>query len=813
MIVNLFDYNFGKYIYIICLGYLEVFSAVISNGESKSNLCNAGGRAGNGYLVGGEQLGIILVYGNYRGVAALPICRCPKLYVIGLIIVNLGFVNALFKNILGEGGYCGAVVDASGNGNSGGKLIKRSHGFRFVKSHGEQASGAFLGIFAVGKHNGGTNGAGCGGGGSVFVPFVLKSAVCGDTDMVIAAVFGALHGYCDVGDAGSRKLCVYHGERIGVNAVFWVEGAGNGLFCGIKLLPCGFFLVAESFFPYGVEVKDFAVLAAVFPIIAFFKRAVYCCAVGVINGVAVGAGCPTLKIVAGAGICAFVEHGINAEESCLVGHCSGNRGFVAVLDIEFDYVLIIAPLCDKSNLVAGENRAFGYFFAERAVGIFDIPAVKSLVCGIIALCEGRQILVNLVRSDSFVVYGRFVAVTVKVNGNALLPMGVHSDAVCRIVCVKFVRNGNFISAFGCVKPALEDIAGANRIGYGAVFNGTALGDDVVVVFAHCAGAVDNLCAGIVRVNGYGNGFSAPYSIKRNGFVCAVGKVFYGFAVLIFCGFGVGCVPAEKIIARFGKGIKRKNNLFIIGGGDVVHAAFAAVAVKGNGVGDRLPLCGIGHIRIYNRFCGKLIFTVKPTRKGITLSGGACGNCASDSGVLRNLNGLVRGFTVVIIEGDGKCSGPHRIEVGVGIHFDCAAVCVDCFAFGRESPTGEYFSFAGKGVCLYIALAAVNALGDGFIRTVVGVEGKSEGRSGGEIAHINAVVTIIAGVVFFVSDGYNITAFCINDEGCPVNFAAGILDKRFGAFCNVHLVVLRFGGNLVFKGERGVAGHGKLKNTA
>ena len=74
-------------------------------------------------------------------------------------------------------------------------------------------------------------------------------------------------------------------------------------------------------------------------------------------------------------------------------------------------------------------------------------------------------------------------------------MGVHSDAVCRIVCVKFVRNGNFISAFGCVKPALEDIAGANRIGYGAVFNGTALGDDVVVVFAHCAGAVDNLCAG------------------------------------------------------------------------------------------------------------------------------------------------------------------------------------------------------------------------------------------------------------------------------------------------------------------------------
>ena len=82
MIVNLFDYNFGKYIYIICLGYLEVFSAVISNGESKSNLCNAGGRAGNGYLVGGEQLGIILVYGNYRGVAALPICRCPKLYVI-----------------------------------------------------------------------------------------------------------------------------------------------------------------------------------------------------------------------------------------------------------------------------------------------------------------------------------------------------------------------------------------------------------------------------------------------------------------------------------------------------------------------------------------------------------------------------------------------------------------------------------------------------------------------------------------------------------------------------------------------------------
>ena len=32
MIVNLFDYNFGKYIYIICLGYLKVFSAVISNG-------------------------------------------------------------------------------------------------------------------------------------------------------------------------------------------------------------------------------------------------------------------------------------------------------------------------------------------------------------------------------------------------------------------------------------------------------------------------------------------------------------------------------------------------------------------------------------------------------------------------------------------------------------------------------------------------------------------------------------------------------------------------------------------------------------
>ena len=392
-------------------------------------------------------------------------------------------------------------------------------------------------------------------------------------------------------------------------------------------------------------------------------------------------------------------------------------------------------------------------------------------------------------------------------------MGVHSDAVCRIVCVKFVRNGNFISAFGCVKPALEDIAGANRIGYGAEFNGAALGDDVVVVFAHCAGAVDNLCSGIVRVNGYGNGFSAPYSIKRNGFVCAVGKVFYGFAVLIFCGFGVGCVPAEKIIACAGKGAGRKNHIFIIGGGDVVHAAFAAVAVKGNCVGDRFPLCGVSYIRAYNRFCGKLIFAVKPTCKGIAFSGGVRRNCASDSGVLRNLNGFCSGFTVVIIKGDGKRSGPHSIEVGVGIHFDCAAVCVDCLAFGRESPTGEYFSFAGKGVCLYFALAAVNALGDGFIRAVVGVEGKSKGRSGREVAHINAVVALIAGGVFFVSDGYNITAFGVNDEGCPVNFAAGILDKHFGAFGNVHLVILRFGGNLVFKGERGIACHSKLKGAA
>ena len=181
--------------------------------------------------------------------------------------------------------------------------------------------------------------------------------------------------------------------------------------------------------------------------------------------------------------------------------------------------------------------------------------------------------------------------------------------------------------------------------------------------------------------------------------------------------------------------------------------------------------------------------------------------------MRNLNGFCSGFAVVIIKCDGKCAGPYRINIGVGFHFDCAAVCIDSFAIGRKCPTCEYFTFTGKGVRFYLAFAAVNVLGIGFIRTVVGMKGKGKRRSGGEIAHINAIIAAVAGGVFLISDGYNITAFCINGKGCPVDFAAGILNKRFGAFGNVHFVTLCFGGNFVFKDKCGVACHSKLQGAA
>ena len=207
------------------------------------------------------------------------------------------------------------------------------------------------------------------------------------------------------------------------------------------------------------------------------------------------------------------------------------------------------------------------------------------------------------------------------NGDSFLPVGVHGYAVCRVVCVKFIGNGNFVSALGSVKPAFENVSGANRITYGAIFGGAGFGYDRVVVAADCTGTVSNLRTLIVRVNGYRNGFSAPYGIKGNGFVCAVGKVLYGFAVLVCNRTTAVCIPTDKIIARAGKGVKRKSNIFVIGGSNAVHTAFTFVAVKGYGVGDRIPLCGIGYILTYYRFCGKLIFAVKPTCKGIALSGG------------------------------------------------------------------------------------------------------------------------------------------------------------------------------------------------
>ena len=813
LIVQLTDSSAALDVDGVDLADLQILAAVVGQGQRQ---CHGGVLLGQRHRSRvGRVIGIRhLCDGDHAGVAGGPRRRGPQLHAGVVVVVHAARVHAGLQGIAGQAGERIGAADLGGQGDAVRHRLQGGTGLGLVQADDEIAAVALLGIrLAVGAliaqdHGGPQEGVG-GGGTAIGVPLVPDGAV--GVNARVAAGGRRLHGHSNILDACGVQLGTDHGQSVGIRAVNGLVVAGDGGVCGVQLLIGRSLLGGLALGPHGVQRVELVVLAAVAPVV-LLPCAVDDRLVRMGNGGAVAAGGPARKVVALADIRALRQLYVLSEGGGLIGHGAGNAALIAGFDVVLDDVLIVAPLGDERHLVAGEHGVLGDSLAEGAVRVLDVPALQRLVGGVGALSEQiGQAAVYLVRRHGLVRQRALVAVAVEVDDDALDPVGVHVEAVLSIGSRELIGRTDRAAALRRVVPAVKDIAVTLGIRDGIESGRTGIGEDIVVVAAHSAGTGDVLRTRIVQVQSHSHRQGLPRGVECDGGALGAGQVLHRIALGVAAlGRGGGLAPAVEAVPRAGKGVPGQRHLPVVGGGDALDGAGALrTAAECDGVGDGRPLGGVGTIAGDDRFRRQLRLAVEPAVEGVALPAGIGGDAAADGAVPGRHH---RGRSAVVVKGNGIGVRPHGVQVQARLGGDALTVLIQHLAVRRGGPARKDLILAGKGIGLQRGLAAVDLLLGGILRAVVGVERHHQRLTGGEIPQVHAVVKPVAAAVLRVDYRQHLTALGVQLQRLPVLVAALAVDQLVAAQRDGTLVVVFLGGDLVLKGQMGVAGEGQLQRA-
>ena len=675
-------------------------------------------------------------------------------------------VAQLFGGEVDEVGV-GAVDGSQAAGHGVGDSVQSIFGLRLTQR--VQGQGVVLGLGLAGCRfrNGGGQGHGHVAG--------LRQRDCAIVGDVVRVAAAPTDGVAIFARGGGK----FQGG-VFPNAVARRELGGDGFVC----------FAENGFCPDGVQVEGLIIFAALVPVV-LFKGAVQGRTISIGDGAAIAAGGPACEAIALTGEGTLGQGDVFAEGGGEVFHGAGHSGFVARLDVELNDILIVSPMGVQGHFVTGK---FGVGSDLLAALFGSVPAVQGLVVRIVVGAQVGQAAEHLVGQHRLVADGALVAVAVKVDGDALHPVGVegHGGGVRELVLV-----GDLTAALGCVIPAVKDPTGAGGVLDGGVFGAASLGiPDIVVVLTYDASSLNGSRPFIVEVDGDRNILTLPGGAQGERCALLIGQVLFG-----------GIVPTGKIITGTGESTLGQGELLVIGGGDGVHGALAAVGVKGDGIGDGRPLGGEGDVLRDNRLRCQLGVVVEPATKQVTLLGALAGDpCAADGVVGRDLDSA---GLAIVVKGDGGGVCPTGVQLHcLGDVGHRCLVGVDHIAFSRGGPADEDFSVTGEGVGLQGALAAVDVLGIILTGAAVGVEGDGDACTGGEAAEVNAVIVLVAAAVLFVSEGQGVAGRHIQFHQRPVHKAADAVYHGGGVVGEGEFVVIGLGGYLVLEGQMGVCGGGQ-----
>ena len=447
----------------------------------------------------------------------------------------------------------------------------------------------------------------------------------------------------------------------------------------------------------------------------------------------------------------------------------------------------------QGHFVTGKFGVSGDLLAALFGGV---PAVQRLVVRIVVFSQGGKVVINFICQYRFVLDGALVAVAVKVDGDALHPVGVegHGSGVSKLVLV-----GDLSAALGCVIPAVKDPAGAGGVWDGGELGAAVFLAEVVVVLSYNASSLSGGSTFIVEVDGDRNGLTLPGGAQSDLAALLIGQV------LCSC-----FVPTIEIITGTGEGTLRQGDFLIIGGGDGVHGALAAVGVKGDGVDDGRPLGGEGDVLGDDRLRRQLGVAVEPAVKLVALLSALAGDqCAADRGAGGRLDGA--GLAIVVKGNDGSVC-PAGVQIQCFGDGHRRLVGVDSSAVSGGRPTGKDLAGTGEGVGLQGALTAVDVLGVIVTSAAVGVEGDGDAFASGEVAEGNAVVVLVAAAVLLVGEGQGVAGRYIQFHQRPVHDTAGSVYNDCGVVGESEGIVLGLGGDFVRKGQMGVCSSGQDQGT-
>ena len=457
----------------------------------------------------------------------------------------------------------------------------------------------------------------------------------------------------------------------------------------------------------------------------------------------------------------------------------------------------------QSHLVTGK---FGVSSDLLAALFGGVPVVKCLLGRIVIGTQGGQVLVYLFyqHCPGVVVDGALVAVAVKVDGDALHPVGVegHGSGVSKLVLV-----GDLVAVLGCVIPTVKDPTDAGGVFDSGEFGAAVFQAEVVIVLAYDASSLNGGRTFIVVVDGDRNGLALPGGVQGHRCALLGGQVLGGHGT---AGGTLVLAPTAEIITGTGEGARGQGDFLAIGGSDGVHGALAAVGVKGDGVGDGRPLGGEGDVLRDDRLRRQLGVVVEPAVKLVAFLGAFAGDQGTaDGGAGGRLDGA---GLAVVVKGDGGGVCPAGIQVqGLGDGHR-GLVGVDSSAVSGGGPAGEDLAVTGEGVGLQGALAAVDVLGVVFTGAAVGVEGDGDAFAGGEVAEGNAVVILIAAAVLRVGEGQGVAGLYIQFHQRPVYDAADSVYHSGGTVGEREGIILGLGGDFVLKGQMGVCISGQDQGT-
>ena len=563
---------------------------------------------------------------------------------------------------------------------------------------------------------------------------------------------------------------------------------------------------AESILrPDGIELVDLVVFAAFAPVVVF-KITVDGRLIGILDRRdrrAIRRLAPAGKLVALALERAGRQLVVHAERDGHGGHLAGHAALVAVSNVKFDLILIVSPVGIERDLGFGEDRVLRHALAALFGGI---PAVERLVGRVAVLRQVGQILADGILAHGLVRDRALVAVAVKMDGDALLPVRIerHGRGVGELGLV-----GNLRAALRRVEPAEEDVARAGGIG-DLVVAGAAVFVDVVIVIAHNAGAHGRLGA-VVAIHRHLHPLTGPDSVELHDSVVLRAQVLDGRAVgILHAAAGSRGVPAAEVVARASEGVGRQRLLGVIGEGLRGHLARAAVGQVLHGVGVGRPRGRIGRVVRNDRVRRQRGVAGEPAAERIAGARRLRDGAGADGRVARDGDRGVGCCAVVIGKGDGVRRRPDGVEIHRLRGVELRAVGVSDFPVRCCRPAGEHAVRLREGVELERGLT-VEILRVVGAHAAVGVEGDDRGLARREVADIDAVVELVAAAVLCIGQRQHLAGLGRERVGLPAEVAA-LFDLFRPVIGDGEAVVLGLGRDLVLKCELCVCGKGQLQGA-